>query len=273
MALIETVDGAYLQDLSGLSSSIKAVIGYAGGPGAYRTWPTADATTVRNSGREWWGVWVPEQGVPLSSADGITAANGMIAALPNFNHPMHCPVFLDIETNQYNLDADGAESAVKSFCNQMSNAGYQRPFGYFPYVVGYDWIARYTNVKPTQLPAGVVGIQYANDVMTGDNWDHSMFDPSLFGPITVPPVQPDPPEEFLEDLMSGVNYVYWFGRTSDGAIWAVNSLTGTYQRMANSHNYSVFKQWLTNAGIPFNGSQVDVAGDMSQFGIEIKDAS
>lgn len=147
----------------------------------------------------------------------------------------------------------------------MNRAGYPRAYSYVPLEAGYGWGARFTYQRPSALPAGRVGVQYENDRFSHPGWDASVFDAALLG---TPPAPTDP----LEDLMSRLNYVWWFGRTSDGAIWAVNALQGTYQRMANPHNLAVFKDRLTKAGVPWKHEQVDVAGDMSQFGVRIDDA-
>jgi hypothetical protein len=265
MALIDVYDGAFLHPMSAVPSSVRAIVGYVGGPGAYHVWSTADAQAVRDSGREFWSLWVPPQRA-LSSNDGTTAANGMIAALPDYHNPKSRPVFLNIEYDAYAANPGGAAAASRAFQLGMHAAGYPRAYSYVPLAAGYGWGARFTYERPSTLPTGLVGIQYENDRYSHPGWDASVFDLALFG---TPPAQNT---DFLEDLMSRLNYVWWFGRTSDGAIWAVNTLQGTYQRMANAHNLSVFKDRLTKAGVPWKSDQVDVAGDMSQFGVRVDDA-
>jgi hypothetical protein len=263
MALVDVYDGAFLHPMSGVPSSVRAIVGYVGGPGAYHVWSTGDARTVRNSGRQFWSLWVPPQRA-LSAADGASAARGMIAALPAYDNPKSRPVFLNIEYDAYSASPAGADAASRAFQGAMNGAGYPRAYSYVPLSAGYGWGARFTYERPSSLPSGLVGIQYENDRYSHPGWDASVFDPSVFGSASQ--------SDFLEDLMARLNYVWWFGRTSDGAIWAVNALQGTYQRMANAHNLAVFKDRLTKAGIPWRSDQVDVAGDMSQFGVRIEDA-
>lgn len=264
MALVDVYDGAFLHPMSAVPSSVRAIVGYVGGPGAYHVWSTGDAQTVRNSGREFWSLWVPPQRA-LSAGDGSTAAHGMIAALPAYDNPKSHPVFLNIEYNTYSASPSGADAASRAFQDTMKAAGYARAYSYVPLSAGYGWGARFTYQRPSSLPSGLVGIQYENDRYSHPGWDASVFESSMFG-------TPPPQQDFLEDLMSRLNYVWWFGRTSDGAIWAVNALQGTYQRMTTPHNLAVFKDRLTKAGVPWKADQVDVVGSMSQFGVRIDDA-
>lgn len=272
MALIAAYDGAYPHPMSAVPDSVKAIIGYVSGPSATHIWTPADAQAVRDSGREFWSIDVPNQS-GFSGDTGAAAANRMIDALPGYNRPKSCPVFMDIEYDAYMADPAGADAAAARFQATMNNAGYPRAFAYVPLLAGYGWGARYTYQQPSALPDGAIGWQYENDAHGHPGWDASVFDPSMFGTADPPPPA-DPPSQYnLGDLMADINFVWWFARTGDGAIWAVNAMQGTYQRIANPHNLSVFKEWLTNAGIPWKGAQVDVAGDMSQFGVEIKDAT
>lgn len=192
MSLIDVYDGAFLHPLSAVPASVKAIAGYVGGPGAYHVWPVADAATVRASGREFWSIWVPPQRA-LSAADGTQAAQGMIRVLPGYNHPNHCPVFLNIEYGTWDASRTGADAASQAFVTAMHAAGYPRAYAYVPLAAGYGWGARYTYERPGGLPAGVVGIQYENDRDTHPGWDASVFDPALFGDVgTAPETHPAP---------------------------------------------------------------------------------
>jgi hypothetical protein len=208
MTLVDVVDGAYLQPLSNLSSKFKAAAGYVSGPSAYHIWPTGDAQKVRDSGREFWAIDVPNQ-TAMNSTTGINAANRMIDKLPLYHHNVNCPVFMDVEYNAYMADPSGANAAVSAFKNRMKTVGgYTRPYGYLPSIAGYDWIARYrTGPAPTFLPAGVIGHQYANEAITGDGWDHSVFDPSLFGAVNPDPIPvPVPPEDFMSFITNQAEF-------------------------------------------------------------------
>lgn len=272
MALVDVYDGAFCHPMSAVPSNVKAIAGYVSGPGAYHIWATSDADDVRGSGREFWAIDVPKQFTALGAADGEASANRMIDALPRYKHVKTCPAFINIEYATYMASPDGADAAVRQFTQTMNKAGYPRATGYVPLLAGYGWGAKYNYIRPSSLPVGVIGWQYENDARSHPGWDASAFDPSWFGSID-PPAQPDPPTRYtLEDIMT-IQYVWWFGRTSDGKIWAINELTGEYQQMLTPHNLAVFKEQKVKAGVPFMQSQVDIQGDMSQFGKEIKDAS
>ena len=273
MALVDVYDGAFFHAMSGVPSSVKAIIGYVSGPSATNIWSHSEAQAVRDSGREFWAIDVPNQG-SLGGDDGAASANRMINVLPSFSYPKHCPVFMDIEYNAYMNNPAGADAAVARFKSTMNNAGYPRAFGYVPLFVGYGWGARYTYNRPSALPDGVIGWQYENDARGHSGWDASAFDPSLFG-SNDPPINPDPPATYtLEDLMANINYVWWFGRLTDppNTIYAINALNGTYFSPGTAHNISVFKERLTAAGIPWKSVQVDIEGSMTQFGILVDDA-
>lgn len=274
MALIDVYDGAFIHPMSDVPSSVKAICGYVSGPAAYHIWPQADADTVRSSGREFWAIDVPPQMRALSASDGEASANRMIDALPRYSHPKHCPVFINIEYDTYMTSPDGADAAAAQFQQTMNKAGYIRAAAYVPLLAGYGWGAKYNYTRPSALPIGVTGVQYENDARSHPGWDASVFDASWLGAPTEPPTQPDPPAQ-LEDLMAGINYVWWFGRLTDppNTIYAINALNGTYFSPGTSHNIAVFKERLTDAGIPFKSAQVDISGSMTQFGILVDDPS
>jgi hypothetical protein len=101
-----------------------------------------------------------------------------------------------------------------------------------------------------------------------------MFDAALLAaPMPPKPPTPSPnPTPDPEDILAGINFVWWFGRISDGKVWAINALTGRYFHVASPHNGAVFAQWLGKSGIPFEGSvgkPETIAGDVAQFGVEM----
>jgi hypothetical protein len=201
MALIRAADAAFPGTPP---ANTKVILGYVGASGhTPHIWTTTQVQSVRSSGRQWWPIWVPPQGV-MSAAAGTLAAQGMIAALPGYSHPKSYPVFLDVETSSWEASPSGVKAAVTAFKTHMRSAGYTRPFGYLPRDAGMDWIANWTGNTPddvpTSLPAGVIGQQYLGNY---GSWDYSVFDASLL--TTDPPKPPDEGDDMSAADVAAIN--------------------------------------------------------------------
>lgn len=177
--LVKAADCAFPFDYSILPDDVTVILGYVGEYGnTPHIWSTQEVTAARDTGRIWCPIWVtPQRG--LVQADGVHAARGMVAALVQYRHPKHLPVFLDIEYASYHANPVGAMGAVQAWQFGMAAAGWQNAIAYLPKEAGAGWIADWTGVDPTSLPVGWRGEQYAGNVDHG-RYDLSEFDPTLF---------------------------------------------------------------------------------------------
>lgn len=175
MSLVHAADAAYPPALQLLPLDCRVVLGYAGELHCTpHVWTRAEADAYRDAGKEWWPIWVPPQG-DLARQSWVDAVQGAVAACQALGVRKTDPVFVDIEAGSWQLNAAGAGRFLWGWKAGMKKAGYLRPLGYVPKAAGLDWVADWTGVRPTSLPAGVVGVQYRNAVAAGA-YDLSVFD-------------------------------------------------------------------------------------------------
>lgn len=249
--LIEAADAAYPPDLSKLQPEVRAVLGYVGGQTA-NVWTMGEAASVRLHGFEWWPIWTaPNSNQPphpaLSAAQGAADARGMLAALPPYGVTLMEPKFYDIEYSTWTASPQGALDALGAFKSVMHAAGHPNVFGYLPLAAGFDWVAHWTNIKPSALLSNVVGIQYGGDIE--GEYDLSVFDTVKLGidPTPLPPIEP-------EDLD-----MYLIIRQSTGAAYLLCGTTAAY----GLHSASDVTA-LTNADIPIADVSAELQSRMLQ---------
>lgn len=185
-ALVLAADAAYPFNLRLLPLSCNVVIGYLGERSfTPHVWKPNEIAAVRNSGREWWGVWTPPQDM-ISAAGAALAASGAINAAQLAGMRKTDPIFLDVERGTYDAHRSSVAPFVGLFKQQMRAHGYVNAFGYVPAVANFDWCAHWTGIRPTALPAAWVGQQYANGVAAGA-YDLSVFDPVKLGIVPTSP--------------------------------------------------------------------------------------
>ncbi|HET7414773.1 MAG TPA: hypothetical protein VFI97_03655 [Arthrobacter sp.] len=77
----------------------------------------------------------------------------------------------------------GAAGAISAFKKTVYAAGWKEVYAYGPLALNRDWVALWTNIRPTSLPAGWVGQQYGGK----PGLDYSIFDADLLGvTVTLP---------------------------------------------------------------------------------------
>ena len=181
--LILAVDAAWPPDLRLLPFMARVIIGYLGEQGATpHVWTRAEADIYRANGRRWWGVWVPPQH-DMSGAAAVRAAQDAMMQAQLMGCAKTDPLFVDIEAGTWQANPAQAAYFVSVFKKYAAGHGWAHPFGYVPLAAGFDWVAHWTGQRPTALPPGWVGQQYASDVAAGA-YDLSVFDPALVGVTT-----------------------------------------------------------------------------------------
>ncbi len=185
-ALVLAADAAYPFSLRLLPSGCDVVIGYLG----ERTftphvWKPNEIAAVRNSGRQWWGVWTPPQD-QVTAAGAALAASGAINAAQIAGMRKTDPIFLDIERGTFDTHRTSVAPFVGLWKQTMRARGWVNVFAYVPAAADFDWCAHWTGIRPTSLPAAWVGQQYANAVAAGA-YDLSVFDPVKLGIATASP--------------------------------------------------------------------------------------
>lgn len=262
MALINAVDAAFPQ-LNAIPGIAKVVLGYAGAPGhTPHIWTVTEVNAVRSTGRAWWPIWVPAQGV-MSASSGEQAAVALLDALPRYAVDADTPCFLDVEQSSWQASAAGALAAVGEFKAAMRLAGHSRAYGYLPRAAGFDWIANWTNTEPSSLPSGVIGHQY----MSTRAWDYSVFDASLLGAATTAPTSPAGPPQEADD----VTYIRYIRDSSSGAIWECNIGAGTRWHVPNSATLDERKKVVagcSNIQVLAGQPSVDPS-ELKVYGVEI----
>ena len=184
--LVQAADAAYPFNLRLLPLGCNVVIGYLG-QRSYtpHVWQRNEIQAVRDSGREWWGVWTPPQD-DISTVGASNAIGGTINSLQLAGCRQSDPVFLDVERATYDKHRQAVAPFVGLWKSGLRKAGWVNAFAYVPADANFDWCAHWTGIKPNALPAAWVGQQYANAVAAGA-YDLSVFDPVKLGIASASP--------------------------------------------------------------------------------------
>lgn len=177
--LVLVADAAYPFDYGLLPPACRVVLGYVGGVNMTpHIWSVDEVAACRRAGRLWYPIYtVPMR--RLNAFDGTQAAANMLPALGRHGIGPSEPKFLDIEYSAYAADPAGALACADAWKFGLQSAGHGNGHAYLPLAAGRDWVAHWTHVRPSTLPAGVVGIQYDN-ALANDAYDLSVFDPRIF---------------------------------------------------------------------------------------------
>jgi hypothetical protein len=174
--MIAGVDCAFPHDE--YPSWAKVVCGYAGGHTAH-IWTASEVAKVRESGRLWWAIWTAlNKSGTLNATLGHQDAAAMINRLPYYSYSKNDPVFYDVEPAIYDRDPAGARACISAWKQDMHTAGYGKAFVYTVKRQNGDWIAEWTNIRPSSIPTGKIGIQYGGDL---GGFDYDVFADELIG--------------------------------------------------------------------------------------------
>jgi hypothetical protein len=174
--MIVGVDTAFPHDV--YPSWAKVVCGYAGGH-TQHIWTADEVAKVRESGRLWWAIWTALNKIgTLNATLGHQDAAAMIKRLPYYSYSKNEPVFYDIEPSIYDRDPAGARACISAWKQDMHTAGYSMAFVYTVKRQGGDWIADWTNTRPTSIPTGKIGVQYGGNLA---GFDYDVFADELIG--------------------------------------------------------------------------------------------
>jgi hypothetical protein len=143
-----------------------------------------EANAARSHGFVWWPIVVGISRGATDARDGHINASTMIQQAPAYGVRKSDPVFCDLEPDALHADYGGALAMANAFRADMHAAGYGRAYVYSTASPLTDWLADWTNIRPSSLPAGKVGVQYGGGLV----YDLSVFDPALL------PAPPDPPD-------------------------------------------------------------------------------
>lgn len=186
--LVLVGDAAYPPNPATYPADMVAVCGYLGGDTPH-VWTNAEIAALRATGRAFWPIWTApnsKAGTAIFGAIGARDAAGMIAQLVARNIPKDVPVFYDVEYSTWAASPTGATFAISTFKRDVSAAGWKEVYAYCTTGFNRDWVAKWTNVRPTSLPVDWVGQQYGGR----PDLDYSVFDLDKLG-VTVPLSQDD----------------------------------------------------------------------------------
>jgi hypothetical protein len=176
--LIRVADGLTPQeDYSFLPADVTVWAGYLGKP-SVGEWTAAQIQHAREQVGAWWAIWTLGSGGAVTAGDATAAAAAMLAKLAAVHYPKSDPVFLDVEYGRWADNPAVTEHSAALWCQTMRSSGYPRAHWYGPWDSDAGWRARWTGTMPTELPPGVVGIQYDHG-LSGDRYDISVFDAAL----------------------------------------------------------------------------------------------
>lgn len=208
--LVLVADAAYPFDYGLLPPAVRVVLGYVGGDGMTpHIWTVDEQAACRRAGKLWYPIYtVPMRA--LTALDGYKAALAMLPRLAVHGIAPDEPKFLDIEYSAYAADPAGALACVQAWRSRLAQGGHRNGWPYLPLAAGQGWLAHWTHVRPSSLPAGVVGIQYDN-ALANDAYDLSVFDPRIFpnlgGTMSLDQDSLDQIDRLLEAKLNGL-----FGR-------------------------------------------------------------
>jgi hypothetical protein len=178
-----------------------AVGGYLGGDTPH-VWTDLEIAQVRHSNRLFWPIWTAPnsrtQRVVLTGAIGAADGRAMAAALQARSIPQSTPVFYDVEHSTYENDPAGAKAALSAFKREVYAAGWPNVFAYAPKDFNRDWVAWWTNVRPTALPVDWVGQQFGGK----PGVDFSIFDLEKLGVVEM---QVDLTDSAIEAVRAAVS--------------------------------------------------------------------
>lgn len=175
-------DAADPFDYSRLPRSVKVILGYVGQ--LYCTphvWTPDEVAHARNRGYLWAPIHTPPQ-VPFNAELGKQAGNLMVTELERYPLLGPEPVFLDIEHSSWAANPAEAMRGVAAWRQVMHDHGHRQAYAYLPWAAGTDWGANWINTRPSGIPDGYVGWQYAGGV-DGDRYDLSLFRPGVFAEL------------------------------------------------------------------------------------------
>lgn len=229
MTLALATDSAYPYNFAQRPAGCQVIMGYVGRPGyTPHVWTLSEARAARATGCQWWPIGVGISRGATSAQDGHDLARYMISVLPGYGVDKSTPVFQDLEPDALRADTGAAAQCVAAWKADMRTAGYQHPFTYSVDASFIDWLARWDNVRPTTLPAGKIGVQYAGNI-SPPTFDLSVFDPTLLGgPEDMTPDE----HQMLVDLHN------WFRppNTGGGQINAGGTIASTLNKVNGLYN-------------------------------------
>lgn len=184
--MIHVADCAYPTDWHDLPHDVQVVLGYVGAvEGTPHVWTAAEVASVHKVGRVWAPIWTPPQ-AGFGPEAGRRAAAGMLAQLVMRKYPKAGPVFLDIERSTWVAGPGTVSAGIEAWKRGMRAGGWSQAYAYVPAAAQFDWVADWVNTPPVHLAPGVVGVQYAGEVL-GGRYDLSVFNPAVFAGILNPP--------------------------------------------------------------------------------------
>ena len=178
--LLLVADGAYPHpDYDFLPAHIGVWAGYLGGHTPH-AWSAAEIANLEGTGRHWWGIWTAPDRQAINARQGAADAADTIAALTALRRPKTDPVFYDVEYGTWHADPTGAEAAATRWKRDVVAAGWRHAYWYGPLASHCDWVANWTGIRPSVIPAGRIGVQY-DHALSNDRYDISVFNSALPG--------------------------------------------------------------------------------------------
>jgi hypothetical protein len=156
------------------AAKVRVILGYVGGVTPH-AWSRAEVQRAVDAVGAWWPIWTaPNPSARLTASQGAMDGAAMVAGMRKLGVGTGVPCFYDIERSTYDADSVGARAAWQAWQAQLDAAGWSAAWPYVPTAAGYGWLANWTGHRPTDLPAGVVGVQFEGAS------EHSGYDLSVF---------------------------------------------------------------------------------------------
>lgn len=130
-------------------------------------------------------IWTPGDGNTYTLAEAQADAAAMLAGLRTLGITDGRLVILDIEHDRWVNTPTQTEHAAASWCAIMRASGWPLANWYGPCGSTAGWRACWGSPRPVVLPPGAIGVQYDHG-LSGDRFDISVFDSSLFGGNDMP---------------------------------------------------------------------------------------